>query len=118
MRIFVDREPEVHHGDCLGGDAEFHAICLDLEFEIHIHPPLIPKNRAFCHPADFTYTPKAYLSRNHDIVDACDILIAAPAKPETRRSGTWATIRYARKQKKPIALITKSGAVEFSNLIF
>lgn len=39
-----------------------------------------------------------YLDRNREMVDGADVLIAFPktAEEETR-SGTWATIRYARK---------------------
>jgi len=41
---------------------------------------------------------KHLLERNHKIVDAVSILIAAPRSlAEEVRSGTWATVRYARK---------------------
>ena len=30
----------LHHGDCLGADAEFHVIAEEFGFRIHIHPPL------------------------------------------------------------------------------
>jgi hypothetical protein len=103
----VSMEPtEVHHGDCIGADAEFHDICLTLKkimnIRIVIHPPKDEKYRAFCEGADEIWAKREYLDRNHDIVDCSDILIGAPKGEETLRSGTWATIRYARKKNMTI----------------
>jgi len=54
--------------------------------------------------------------RNHKIVDICDILVAFPqTNSETVRSGTYATIRYARKCKKPIIIIYPDGSVKKEN---
>jgi predicted Rossmann fold nucleotide-binding protein DprA/Smf involved in DNA uptake len=53
------------------------------------------------------------LDRNHDIVGACDVLIAAPRQPkEIRRSGTWATVRYADQFGRVIALVVPDGEVQ------
>ena len=38
-----------------------------------------------------------YLERNKNIVNAVDFIIAAPDGPEKVRSGTWSTVRYAKK---------------------
>jgi hypothetical protein len=47
------------------------------------------------------------LERNHDIVDQTDFMIAAPfTESEVLRSGTWSTIRYARKQGKEVYIFT------------
>lgn len=55
---------------------------------------------------------KDYLARNHDIVDAAGLLIAAPSGPaEKRRSGTWATVRHARKQGTRIWIVLPSGEI-------
>jgi hypothetical protein len=47
-------------------------------------------------------------SRNAAIVDGCDVLLAFPLHNEdhgqSKRSGTWMTIRMARKAGKPIVL--------------
>ena len=47
---------------------------------------------------NIVYDKKPYLERNKKIVNCCDILIAAPKQiNEVLRSGTWSTIRYAKK---------------------
>jgi hypothetical protein len=98
-----------HHGDCVGADASFHTICSNLGLPVVIHPPSDPKHRAFCKPSRDVRAPKPYLERNHDIVDETDVLIACPSSlREELRSGTWATVRYARKQSKPLWIIYRS----------
>lgn len=100
----------LHHGDCIGADAEAHEIATRLGFEREIHPPTSSSKRVFCE-GNRTHEPKAYLDRNHDIVDACSLLLATPSGPvEQRRSGTWATVRYARKKGKRIWLFFPDGA--------
>ncbi len=65
---------------------------------------------------DETRKPKPYLKRNHDIVDESDILIGFPSSEEERlRSGTWATVRYARKTGKRIYIIFPDGKVKQEN---
>lgn len=99
---------EFHHGDCVGGDEEAHEIALALGFRIVVHPPLNRSKRAFCTGAFQVLKPKSYITRNHDIVDVCRLLIAAPkTEEEELRSGTWATVRYARKLGLPVLLLTR-----------
>lgn len=97
---------EFHHGDCIGADAlaAFHAHRLG--FEIVCHPPINSSKRAWTKFHTKEWEAKEYLVRNHDIVDCSDILIACPKTVEEElRSGTWATVRYARKKNKPIQII-------------
>src|SRR5574337_1801677 len=111
-------EVEFHHGDCTGADAEAHEIMRQVAALAHlddctivIHPPSDPKARAFC-KGDYTWLPIDYLVRNRDIVDNTRLLIAAPrGEKEALRSGTWATVRYARKQGKAIYLVGPDGTV-------
>jgi hypothetical protein len=97
---------EFHHGDCVGADAEADDLIAQIGgCKIVIHPPDNPRKRAFKtrYPGRIVLPAKPYLMRNHDIVDATDILIAAPkTNEEELRSGTWATIRYAMKQGKEV----------------
>jgi hypothetical protein len=105
---------EFRHGDCEGADETASRIANDFNVQVIIHPPLDPKKRAFC--IGHTLTPKPYLERNHDIVDACNLLIATPGqKQEQLRSGTWATIRYATKKGKPVLIIYPDGTRERRN---
>lgn len=95
---------EVHHGDCIGADTDFHNLCLN-EYPIIIHPSNLI-TRAWNKGADITLEPKPPLVRNHNIVDSVDIMIATPkGRREELRSGTWATIRYCRKRGKPVYVI-------------
>ncbi len=107
---------EFHHGDCVGADEHAHIMIMHsgvfgvfLRPHLVIHPPANDRLRAFCEYPDETRDPLPYLDRNHKIVDETDILIATPAGKEQLRSGTWATVRYAGKKKKPIYLIDPEG---------
>jgi hypothetical protein len=104
---------EFHHGDCIGADAEAHDIAIEAGCRIVIHPPDISDKRAFCavrEGLDFAYQPKPYLVRNHDIVDLVDEMLAAPGETEEQlRSGTWATVRYARKSGKKLFTVFPDG---------
>lgn len=94
-----------HHGDCVGADAQAHAIARELGLPCHIHPPLNRTLRAFCR-GQVVYPPCEYLARNALIVQACAILLAAPqTREEVQRSGTWATVRHARRCGRQVILL-------------
>lgn len=107
LRTYLERGKRFiegfHHGDCVGADAQAHAIAADVlgVDRIWIHPPSDPKYRAYCVSPNILPT-EDYLKRDRNIVDATAGLVAAPKTPhEERRSGTWYTIRYACKMQKP-----------------
>ena len=108
---------EAHHGDCIGADWEFSNI-IDAIFgfgKIHCHPPEDNKKRAFAR-VDVMNKALPYIVRNHIIVDSTEILIACPKGPERKRgSGTWATIRYARKQKGIIIILWPDGKYDYED---
>jgi len=102
---------EVHHGDCVGADETFHNLARRFGFRVVIHPPQDPRWRACC-DGDDILDERPYLQRNHDIVDACDVLVACPKQSrEVLRSGTWATVRYASKRQKHIILVLPDGTL-------
>jgi hypothetical protein len=100
---------EFHHGDCVGADAEADQIARDYGARIVIHPPEDWKARAGCYrEGDIMLPEQPYLIRNHDIVDDTDEMIAAPRSDiERLRSGTWATVRYARKVGRPLLVLPR-----------
>lgn len=104
---------EFHHGQCVGADKDAHDIAQPLSVKVIIHPPVNKSKVSECNGENVIMLPdKQYLDRNHDIVDACDILIATPKGKEEVRSGTWATIRYAKKTRKSIRIIFPINIIE------
>ena len=105
---------EFHHGDCIGADDEADDFAITMFTRVGIgtvviHPPDVDTKRAWC-VGDITEKPLPYLERNTEIVKACDVLIATPKEQEeVLRSGTWATIRRARKYNKKLAVIFPDG---------
>lgn len=100
---------EFHHGDCVGADAEAHDIVREFfpNVVIHVYPPLSSKQQAF-KAGDITYNRAPYLDRDKSIVDSVEHMFGAPkSNIELLRSGTWTTIRYARKQSKPIVVLER-----------
>lgn len=117
--LLQDREFIAHHGDCVGADETFDELCR-LEKgcrSIHIHPCNLTTKRAYCdvRPGiDHLYAVKPPLQRNKDIVAQVDLLIATPGEETPqRRSGTWATIRYAQNSglRFSIHIVMPSGIV-------
>jgi hypothetical protein len=116
------KDVEVHHGDCVGADQEFHDIAHSLGCHTVSHPASKGdgywgwdskphKKRAFCQ-VDEIKMPRPPLIRNKDMVDICDVLLATPkTKIEIMRSGTWATVRYARKKVKYHIIIWPNGSI-------
>jgi hypothetical protein len=123
MLTFAKAGPGVlHHGDCVGADAEAHELALRCGWQVVVHPPIEAKLRAWCgiekclicgpnprpgctfcngegavesDPQRITILdPADYLVRDRAIVDACEFLVAAP-KSEAREGGTWYTVGYA-----------------------
>lgn len=101
-----------HHGDCVGSDSMAHELASLRGFDIVVHPPTDPKHRAH-RIGDVEEDPRPYLERNHAIVDAVSTMIATPDGEERLRSGTWATVRYARKRKRAIYIVFPAGNTSY-----
>lgn len=106
----------LHHGDCIGWDAQAHALARRIGCAVEMHPPLNTSKRAWSEmlPNEHTHPAGEYLARNRCIVDWTRALVACPKEEtgEEMRSGTWATVRYARKLKRPIYIVRPSGRIE------
>jgi len=109
-KLLQEREvKKIHLGDCVGADAEAHYIATMSGIYTIGHPPINKSLRAF-KTYDEERPPKPYLVRNEDIVEESRWLIAMPkSRIEERRSGTWATIRYARNLNREIIIIALDG---------
>ena len=106
LREHSTRLRAIHLGDCIKADEQMHTLVCEagLWQLIVLPPPKDPKKRAFCN-ALHNRRPKPYLERNRDLAAACHILLAAPAQAhEVQRSGTWATVRYARQLGIPVRI--------------
>lgn len=99
------------HGDCVEGDEVGAQIAHSLGMWVIAHPPINEVLRAYAYQ-DQTEPPRNYLDRNWDIVQASHVVIGCPdSKVERARSGTWATIRMARKRVVPLLVIDPHGTV-------
>ena len=114
--ILKDNFPfEVHHGACIGADKHFHDIATSLMINVILHPGVNRQGKCFtradCQGYNDIKPERYFLDRDKDIVNACDVLIATPRGfKEVLRSGTWATVRYARKKSKEIWIIYPDGS--------
>lgn len=108
-------EPPIffHHGDCIGADSEAHDLFTSIWGHDHviIHPPLNPKKRAF-RVSPNVLAERDYRDRNRDIVLQCNILLACPIGEEELRSGTWMTVRIARKSNRSHVIIYPNGTID------
>lgn len=105
---------EFHHGDCIGADLHAHYViryCFP-NVKIIVHPPDDSSKRAFAQ-GHSKYIPKPYLERNKAIVNTTNILIAVPkTEEEILRSGTWSTVRYAKKLNRKVYIINPNGSIQ------
>lgn len=108
---------EVHHGDCVGLDNWAHNIAASHRKLIVVHPPDVPKWRAYCTSNNAIVLPtRWYTNRNLDIVLASDICVAFPYSREWSQSkGTYNFIDHATKHKKPLIIVHADGGLERAN---
>lgn len=102
---------ELHHGGERHADAEAHRLALALGACVHVHPGPAFKLSHDCLGADVVHAIKPNLTRNKDIVTmSVDGLVAAPSgATEVLRSGTWTTVRYARKAERRRWIVSPDG---------
>ncbi len=100
---------EFFHGDCVGADNQAYNFATALSAYTTARPCTILSKRAFTQSCR-VHEPVAPLERNHIIVDEAELMIATPKEnEEVLRSGTWATIRYAKKTKTPLIVFLPNG---------
>lgn len=107
----------LHHGECIGADAEADEICNAELIPTIGHPPVNRKKwHPYCH-CKVRRAPREYKDRNQDIVNETGLLIAAPrTRLEQLRSGTWMTIRFARHKGKLIVMLDPEEPLELPRM--
>lgn len=103
---------EMHHGDCVGVDAEMHHQCKIRNIPIVIHPPQKEELRAFCEGYKLMLVAKSHFARNRDIVDFSELILAIPSHMNRKSGGTWYTANYAINKEKRLIILLPTGAVE------
>jgi hypothetical protein len=108
----------LHHGDCTGSDEQVFDAAKALGFATVAYPASDVDDRWRAKTeSDIIHHAEPALKRNHTIVGRSNVLIAAvhgfnPSKMQ-ERSGTWATIRYAKKEGVPFWLVDPLGVAQF-----
>lgn len=107
---------EFHHGCCVGADSESAALARDLGYILVGHPASGTGSLRAMFRSDKEYRPLSPLRRNKIIVESVMLMIAAPFSTEAgQRGGTWYTVRYARKQEKPLMIVYRDGSTVEEN---
>lgn len=109
----------VHHGACEGADRDFSTLCR----QFPIGQTFWPGSQEQWDWAKFAQSEgdavediRPVLQRNSYIVKSSSALLVTPRRSyEVRRSGTWATVRYARKLGRPILVIWPDGRTSKEN---
>lgn len=102
---------EFHHGSCVGADTQAHEIMAG-RARVYRHPSNLKRKTTECPGAFLTLPAQPPLNRNRVIVRCTQELVACPQNMfEEWRSGTWATVRYARKLKRCITFVWPDGSI-------
>lgn len=102
------------HGGCHGSDLCARDLARSLGFLTRCYPGDELQYHESLKVDTETRPPCYYLDRNHRIVRDCGELFATPKEDqfhESQRSGTWATIRYARSVEKRRQVICSDGVI-------
>ena len=105
--IEPNRQHTLVHGGAVGADEIAHRIARMLGWGVEIFPAT--GSHGTFHGGRI-HLPRLPLERNRLIVSMVECLFATPSGPEVQRSGTWSTIRYARKCERPGRIIWPDGS--------
>lgn len=102
----------MHNGLAPGVDAESAVMAQELGVRVWGHPSTHGSHRAAWSICERLEPPLPPLRRNKVIVDMGKVLVACPATfKEVLRSGTWATVRHARKAGKTVFFCWPDGTL-------
>jgi predicted Rossmann-fold nucleotide-binding protein len=109
----ISRNAFLVTGGCIGVDAAVARIGTQMGFRVHTILPadrsrVDPEWRIWCDTFEEMPQGTSYKDRNVRLVVLADSLIAFPSQPEThngpRGSGTWQTVRLARRANKVVTI--------------
>lgn len=104
------------HGDCVGADADFDALCRrgGYAFPVECRPCTFENMRART-AAKVIAPPMPPMERNRWIVRDSNVILACPPNDTEIKSGsgTWATIRFAKKEGKAVHIFFPNGSIDY-----
>lgn len=110
----------IAHGDCTGSDDHAARIAYALKYRMDVWPGPEGKHAGLWRllgdqPGVTVHPSMGYRERDWYIVENSDLLVACPSGEEAaqKRSGTWATVRDARKilPRCPTIIVWPDGTV-------
>ena len=108
----------VHHGSCVGADAEAHDIARMLGLAVALHPGYSDAERMASFAAECAMLPgervwreQHYLKRNQVIAACVGVLVAAPHGERSSR-GTNHAISCAVKLERPVVIVSTDGRLQ------
>jgi len=105
-------DPEFWHGDCVGADTQATQLAQSFKYTTRAWPGDIAEKRGHL-PSNYMHDPQPNLKRNRIIAASCEPIIACPKEfTMQQRSGTWATVRYARQDSKTVYVIWPDGRID------
>ena len=104
-------DPHVgRHGGCVGGDEQFHHLCKKFGWRVEVLPGPTIEGKICYADADYIYPPAPHMQRNKSLVAFAHWMYAAPYEREPQEhGGTWKTIGFARKAKRPLTIVYHDG---------
>jgi hypothetical protein len=117
FRLLDVLKPDLmNNGCCVGSDRDWHSMCRDTAtIQTEYHPcnhlqmewaKVVRQSNEFIHPV------LGPIKRNHKMADSARGLIAMVSSyAQIRRSGTWATVRYALNKNMPVWIVYPDGTM-------
>lgn len=108
-------------GLCINADEQAARLARDIGYRLHGYPGRAvgePGRSALDCDVLEPLPPRRdrELTRNRSLAADGDLLLAAPRQPRmVLRSGTWATVRYAHRELKPVLLALPGGRLALSH---
>lgn len=101
----------LHHGNCIGGDEDVATLFYKgQDTYIIAHPGHISTMQSKISFNDLVLPEKHTLARNRLIVNSSDLLLGFPKiDDEDDNSGSWYTIRWAKRHRTPVIVISPTG---------